>query len=282
MADPGWGVVATGDFNDDNWEDIVLQHDTTGVVVVWQLSGTTLASTVYLGPGTPSSAGDRIAGVGDFNQDALPDVVWQNPATGTLSVWYMDGTSLESTEPLDQSPIADTTWEIVGVEDFDGDGDPDLLWQKRGGPSSGYLVIWVLDGTGYVWSRFLWPAYVLNLDWTVVGMVPRRSAPGSVAAGRLTPSPASGMATCGRGATTAMANSAMGPTTPIRNPTGWEWTPHGSTERRPSPPENGILWPSGTTRRSGPGAPTAMGKSVTARGIRGSPTCKSRSTAAGF
>ncbi len=33
----------------------------------------------------------KMSGIGDFNKDGNPDILWRNPSTGENLVWYMDG-----------------------------------------------------------------------------------------------------------------------------------------------------------------------------------------------
>lgn len=80
-----------------------------------------------------------MAGVGDFNADGNPEVLWRNNQTGEMVFWYMDGTGTVVEQSADAVP--DRSWEIVGVGDFDGDGTADILLKK---PSTGQVQIWYL------------------------------------------------------------------------------------------------------------------------------------------
>jgi hypothetical protein len=91
QAAPGWRVVATGDINQDGLTDLLLQSQTTNQVSVWFMNagGMTFSS----GPVVASPlAGWSLVGTSDFNGDGTPDYVFQNRATGQVSVWYMAGT----------------------------------------------------------------------------------------------------------------------------------------------------------------------------------------------
>ena len=33
----------------------------------------------------------KMSGIGDFNKDGNPDILWRNPSTGENLVWYMEG-----------------------------------------------------------------------------------------------------------------------------------------------------------------------------------------------
>jgi hypothetical protein len=82
---------------------------------------------------------------GDFNGDGWPDLVWRNTATGANRLWIMDG-GVNVTSTVALPTVADLTWTIAGVGDFNGDGYQDLLWRNT---SSGANVIWLMNGTTY-------------------------------------------------------------------------------------------------------------------------------------
>ena len=80
-----------------------------------------------------------IVGVGDFNGDGKPDILWRNTSTGADVVWYMNGATMTSYAAL--SAVTDQTWTIVGVGDLNGDGKPDILWRNT---STGANVVWYM------------------------------------------------------------------------------------------------------------------------------------------
>ncbi len=77
-----------------------------------------------------AAKGTRIA---DFNSDSRNDLVWQNRATGDLSVWRMNGVNIISGESLSPSNVGDTNWKIMGTLDANLDGETDIRVSARRG-----------------------------------------------------------------------------------------------------------------------------------------------------
>ena len=71
---------------------------------------------------------------------ATPKIFWQNKSTGERAVWIMNGTNFSGSVSL--GTLA-TSWNIMGVGDFNGDGKADILWQH----TSGARAIWLMNGT---------------------------------------------------------------------------------------------------------------------------------------
>jgi C1A family cysteine protease len=114
-------------------------------------------------PGTGIRIGSAPA---DFNGDGKPDLVWQNQTTGQLTVWLMNGTTQTQGLWLTPSTVADTNWKIAGVADFNGDGDPDLLWQNQ---VTGQLTVWLMNGTTQTGGLWLTPSAVSATSWKIAG-----------------------------------------------------------------------------------------------------------------
>jgi hypothetical protein len=72
-----------------------------------------------------------MVGTADFNGDGQPDIVWEDPQADAHKVWFMNGTS-KTGEANFQTTDDDINWRVVGVGDFNGDGNGDLLWQHSG------------------------------------------------------------------------------------------------------------------------------------------------------
>jgi hypothetical protein len=71
----------------------------------------------------------NMVGSADFNGDLKADVLWQNTATGAVSVWTMDGDAfLQGNTVL--TPPAGSGWEVFGTGDFNGDGRAEILMAR--------------------------------------------------------------------------------------------------------------------------------------------------------
>jgi VCBS repeat protein len=154
-TEPFPGAVSR-DFNDD-WKADVLWRHTSGAVLVYLMSGPTVAET-----GSPGSltVDWHIAGVGDFNGDGKVDILWRNSTSGTLMMWLMNGTSLIS-QP--QVGTIGLDWTIAGVGDFNNDGRADILLRR----ADGTLSIYLMDGPTI--SNVGSPGSVAP-DWQIAGV----------------------------------------------------------------------------------------------------------------
>ena len=154
----GWRLVDAVDMNHDGKPDLVWQNDTTFQVVVWYMTGNTLSGSESLA--SSGVDGWRLVATGHFNTtgDGTPDLVWEN-AAGQVLVWYMgymggaQGNVLVSWAWL--STWSEAGWTVVGANDFNGDGKPDLVWQNN---TTRQVVVWFMGdpgGTVFLGSQVL-------------------------------------------------------------------------------------------------------------------------------
>jgi hypothetical protein len=136
--------ISPYDFNGDGHPDVIWEEPKIGWAQVWYLNCQPNTSCYPpLGAANVTRANPwNIVGIGDFNGDGNPDVVWQDPVSGAIQIWYLGGsggvTLLGAANITTKNP-----WKVVSVADFNGDGHPDLLWQD---PISGWAQIWYLGG----------------------------------------------------------------------------------------------------------------------------------------
>jgi len=124
-------IVGQRDFDADHKADF-LWRDTAGNLYMWFMRGLTISSTTGLGnvPGNWT-----VHGTGDFNGDGLGDILWQDGSSGTVAIWFMNGSQLLSSVSL--GAVSPATWTILGSDAFG-----DILWQD----TSGNLAIWQVTG----------------------------------------------------------------------------------------------------------------------------------------
>jgi len=151
------------DFNGGPGPDVVWEDPTSGFAQIWYLGGPQGVTTTGAADLTQSNPW-RIVGIADFNGDGTPDVLWQDPVSGAVQVWYMGGPI--GNVLIGSADIANrNAWRVVSVADFNRDGHPDILWQD---PVSGFSQIWYMGGGQGV--TILGAA---NLDqtnpWNIVG-----------------------------------------------------------------------------------------------------------------
>jgi len=112
LTDLDWKIGGTGDFNRDGKVDIVWRYEKAGgggKNIVWLMDGTAKLSQKSL----PSQSNLKwnMAGVGDFDGDGKPDLIWRYyGSSGKNQVWLMNGCTKKSIETLPAETNLD--WKI--------------------------------------------------------------------------------------------------------------------------------------------------------------------------
>jgi FG-GAP-like repeat len=162
--DTDWHVEGVGDFNGDGKPDLILRHQTTGYLFALFMDGVVSTGGTLL---TPSQIADpqwKIEGVGDFSGDGKPDLVFRHQGTGYLFALFMDGVIATGGTLLTPFQVADTSWRIEAVGDFNSDGRPDLLWRNQ---ASGFLAVFFMNGTVATSLSLLSPNQVSDTNWRI-------------------------------------------------------------------------------------------------------------------
>jgi FG-GAP-like repeat len=146
VAPLGSGNDKGTDFNGDLHPDLLWQNDATRQSTIWYMtgpSGNALKSASWVSmTGVP---GWQVAATGDLNGDGKPDLVWVNDTTRQVTAWFMggsDGSVLQSAAWLSQTGYPG--WHIVGMDDFNADGKPDVVAQND---TTRQLMVVYLGGT---------------------------------------------------------------------------------------------------------------------------------------
>ncbi|MBA4149065.1 MAG: VCBS repeat-containing protein [Verrucomicrobia bacterium] len=156
---------SVADFNFDEHVDLLWQND-KGQLAAWFLDGTNFLQGTFLRSGYAVPSHWRLAAMSDFNSDAQADLLWHQPTTGRLMVWFMNGTELLRAEHLqDRLPVA-AGWRIVSATDLDGDHQPDILMQR----ANGKLAVWKMNGTRLAQAIPLRDGQSIGLQWRAIAV----------------------------------------------------------------------------------------------------------------
>lgn len=152
----------TGDFDKDGWTDVISRNETTGKIRInYFTRGFTVRNFVDIGSVDMSY---QMIGVGDFNGDGSPDILWRRKYDGMTGMWMMRGSTVDHWETLFN--VGDNIWTAVAINDCNADGKADIVFQQ----SNGQFVIAYMNGSKIV-STYInnqMTAGELN-NWTIVG-----------------------------------------------------------------------------------------------------------------
>ena len=97
----------------------------------------------------------------DLDGNNSSDIVWRNGLTGQNWFYSMQGNLPAVSELIDS---VGTSWNIVGLGDYNGDGKNDILLRNG---VTGQLWMYLMDGNSKISSSPV--TTISNLDWKVVG-----------------------------------------------------------------------------------------------------------------
>ena len=104
----------------------------------------------------------------DFDGDGRTDLLLQH-SDGQVAAWFMNGETIANASSFEPSRSEFRSLRLVGTGDFNGDQQPDLIYQIAEGDLTGSMEIWTLNGVKMVESYVVEEAEV-DPTWNVVGV----------------------------------------------------------------------------------------------------------------
>ena len=142
-TNPGsnWHVIGTGDFNADGRVDVLWRDDIYGTITDWfgTANGGFVGNWGNLHTTLPT--GMTVVGIGDFNGDALDDLLLRNNSSGGIVEWSGQANGSFALNNQAVNPEPGTSWQVAGTGDFNGDGLQDVLWRNQDGTVTDWLGI---------------------------------------------------------------------------------------------------------------------------------------------
>jgi hypothetical protein len=136
-----WQVQGVGDFNGDGNSDVLWRQDDSGQTYIWEMNGLQVTAEGAVAH-APVTNDWHVEGVGDFNGDGNSDVLWRQDGSGQVYVWEMNGQQVQAEGAVAHAPVT-SDWHVESVNDFNGDGNSDVLWRQDG---SGQVYVWQMNG----------------------------------------------------------------------------------------------------------------------------------------
>ncbi len=164
--DGAWRVVGQEDFDQDGNSDLLLQNSNDGTAKIWYLNKTNFVAEETLDFLGVPDASWHIAGIADFDGDCSLDAVFQSNDGHVQLVPNFRQTAFSEGITLNNGEAVTSAWHIIGVNDFNNDGKPDIAWRHS---VNGYVGLWVMDGVNFVRSTVL-PSVPRDKTWKVVGL----------------------------------------------------------------------------------------------------------------
>lgn len=117
-----WRIIGYGDVNRDNFPDTFYANGSTVGVLRSQGFNPGSWSTIML------SAGNTPLGIGDFNRDGNPDIMWQQAINRQLFYTRLTSASVLGNTPITPVPAENQTY---AFGDIDGDGRSEIVVQNN-------------------------------------------------------------------------------------------------------------------------------------------------------
>jgi hypothetical protein len=91
---------------------VLWRSTITGEVGAWLMDGCSVSGWCWM-PTEPPASGWQIQGVGDFDANGSPDVLWRSTITGEVGAWLMEACNVVGWAWMPTEP-PDSGWQIEG------------------------------------------------------------------------------------------------------------------------------------------------------------------------
>ncbi len=140
-TDLNWDIVGVGDFDNDNFDDILIRNKVTGENRVAFMSNSTVTGEQSVN--TVNDLNWKVAGIGDFNNDNKADILWRHDVNRRVWMYLMDGnTIINGAGAGEHVAFTSENWDIPSVGDFNNDGITDILWRNN---TNGRVWIYLMN-----------------------------------------------------------------------------------------------------------------------------------------
>lgn len=161
-SNTSWQVITGGgDYNGDGKSDILWENVNNGQVYEYQMNGTSVIASSFIGNNTDPSW--QVVSSGDFYGNGESDILFQNVNSGQVYEWEMNGFSVIGSGFVGNN--TSPSWQVVGTGDFTGTGISDVLFQNV---NNGQVYEWQMNGTTVVASGLV--GNNTDPSWHVVGI----------------------------------------------------------------------------------------------------------------
>ena len=166
LADPGWRIVGTSDFNQDAQPDLLWRHAGSGENAVWLMNGVALASGTFTTPLADTGLADRRHGGLRPRRAAGPPVAPRRLGRERRLVHERDGPR-ERNVP-DPGVPAGRALAGRGTRPIStGTAGPDILWHHQ---ASGQAVLWYMNGSVLTSGTFTDPPALPDTRWRIAAV----------------------------------------------------------------------------------------------------------------
>lgn len=162
LPDRNWAIEGVGLIGNQRKGEIILRNYQTGENRIWRVNQDVFNRTTML---ETLNRDWEIQGTGDFDRNGDADIVWRNLRTRELSIWLTQNGQVREKVTVPLGWNVPTTWKILAVDDFSGDGTPDLVWRND---ETGETAFWTFNGTQFSSSSSILPA--MDTNWRLEGV----------------------------------------------------------------------------------------------------------------
>ena len=106
-----------------------------------------------------------LIGLEDFNADGSADMLWYHIESGLLVAALLDGNSIIQVSSYGLALPALDGWSMLGLNDFNGDGRADILWNNA---YTGEVKSWLLSEDGVI-GDVSYGSIAVNSGWSLLG-----------------------------------------------------------------------------------------------------------------